>query len=130
MHDLDEGDLSTKFRGYDPFEVDGMLERARLEILDLRSRARTADDRARWAEEQLDVELTAARQAHGEANAVLATAKEEADRAVTDARAGSDPPASGPRSTFLYFFKSFPKGLCINDIIKFCPLLDPHPPCH
>ena len=90
LHDLDEGDFPTKFRGYDPFEVDGMLERARREILDLRSRARTADDRARWAEEQLDVELTAARQAHGEANAVLATAKEEADREMTDARAEAE----------------------------------------
>ena len=86
-HDLDEVDFSTKFRGYDPFEVDGMLERARREILDLRSRARTADDRARSAEEHLDVELTAARQAHSEANAVLATAKEEADRVVADAQA-------------------------------------------
>ena len=86
LHDLDEVDFPTKFRGYDPFEVDGMLERARREILDLRSRVRTADDRARSAEEQLDVELTAARQAHGEANTVLATAKEEADRVVTDAR--------------------------------------------
>ena len=86
-HDLDEVDFRTKFRGYDPFEVDGMLERARREILDLRSRARTADDRARSAEEQLDVELTAARQAHSEANAALATAKEEADRVVADAQA-------------------------------------------
>jgi len=86
LHDLDEVDFPTKFRGYDPFEVDGMLERARREILDLRSRVRTADDRARSAEEQLDVELTAVRQAHGEANTVLATAKEEADRVVTDAR--------------------------------------------
>ena len=86
LHDLDEVDFPTKFRGYDPFEVDGMLERARREILDLRSRARTADDRARSAEEQLDVELTAARQAHGEANAVLATAKEEAERVVANAR--------------------------------------------
>lgn len=85
-HDLDEIDFPTKFRGYDPFEVDGMLERARQEILDLRSCARTADDRARLAEEQLDVELTAARAAHSEANAVLATAKEEADRVVADAR--------------------------------------------
>ena len=90
LHDLDEGDFPTKFRGYDPFEVDGMLERARREILDLRSRARTADDRARWAEEQLDLELAAARQAHGEATAVLATAKEEADREVTDARAEAE----------------------------------------
>ena len=90
LHDLDEGDFPTKFRGYDPFEVDGMLERARQEILDLRSRARTADDRARSAEEQLDVELTAARQAHGEANAVLATAKEEADRVVADAQAEAE----------------------------------------
>ena len=89
-HDLDEVDFPTKFRGYDPFEVDGMLERARREILDLRSRARTADDRARSAEEQLDVELTAARQAHGEANAVLATAKEEADRVVAGAQAEAE----------------------------------------
>ena len=86
LHDLDEVDFPTKFRGYDPFEVDGMLDRARREILDLRSRARTADDRARSAEDQLDVELTAARQAHGEANAVLATAKEEAERVVANAR--------------------------------------------
>ena len=90
LHNLDEVEFPTKFRGYDPFEVDGMLERARQEILDLRSRARTADDRARSAEEQLDVELTAARQAHGEANAVLATAKEEADRVVADARAEAE----------------------------------------
>ena len=90
LHDLDEVDFPTKFRGYDPFEVDGMLDRARREILDLRSRARTADDRAQSAEEQLDVELTAARQAHGEANVVLATAKEEADRVVADAQAEAE----------------------------------------
>ena len=90
LHDLDEVDFPTKFRGYDPFEVDGMLDRARREILDLRSRARTADDRAQSAEEQLDVELTAARQAHGEANAVLATATEEADRVVADAQAEAE----------------------------------------
>ena len=90
MHDLDEVDFAAKFRGYDPFEVDGMLERARGEILDLRSRARTADDRARSAEEQLDFELTAARRAHGEANVVLATAKEEAERVVADARAEAE----------------------------------------
>jgi len=89
-HDLDEVDFRTKFRGYDPFEVDVILERARREISDLRSRARTADGRARSAEEQLDIELTAARQAHGEANAVLATAKEEAERVVTDARAEAE----------------------------------------
>ena len=89
-HDLDEVDFSTKFRGYDPVEVDGMLERARREILDLRSRARTADDRARSAEEQLDVELTAARQAHSEANAVLATARDEADRVAADAQAEAE----------------------------------------
>ncbi len=89
-HDLDEVDFPTKFRGYDPLEVDGMLERARREILDLRSRARTADDRARSAEEQLDVELTAARQAHGEAEAVLAAAKEEADKVVVAARAEAE----------------------------------------
>ena len=90
LHDLDEVDFPTKFRGYNPFEVDGMLERARREILDLRSRAQTADNRAQSAEEQLDVELTAARQAHGEAKAVLATAKEEADRVVGDAQAEAD----------------------------------------
>jgi len=89
-HDLDEVDFPTKFRGYDPFEVDGMLERARREILDLRSRARTADDRARSAEEQLDVELAGARQAHSEANTVLTTAKEEADRVVADAQAEAE----------------------------------------
>ena len=33
-HDLDEVDFPTKFRGYDPVEVDGILERARREILD------------------------------------------------------------------------------------------------
>ena len=90
LHDLDEVDFPTKFRGYDPCEVDGMLDRARREILDLRNSARTADDRAQSAEEQLDVELTAARQAHGEANAVLATAKEEADRVVADAQAEAE----------------------------------------
>jgi len=86
LHELDEVEFPTKIRGYDPFEVDELLERAREEISDLRSRAQAADDRARSAEEQLDVELDAARQARGEADVVLAAAKEEASRVLADAR--------------------------------------------
>ena len=90
LHDLDEVEFPTKLRGYDPFEVDGVLERARQEILELRERAQTADDRARSAEEQLDAELIAARQAHGEADAALSAAKAEATRMVVDAQTKAD----------------------------------------
>lgn len=88
--ELEEIEFSNKLRGYDPFEVDEILERARTEILDLRGRVHVAEERVRSTEEQLDSELTAARQAREEIDESRAIAEREAERVVARARAEAD----------------------------------------
>jgi DivIVA domain-containing protein len=88
--ELEEIEFSSKLRGYDPFEVDEILERARSEILDLRSRVHVAEERVRSMEEQLDSELTVIRQEREEVEETRAVAEREAEGVVTRAQAESD----------------------------------------
>jgi len=87
LHELEDGQFGTKMRGYDPSEVDALLERAGRTLVDLRSAARRAGERATLAERQLEEELEAARTARAMAEAGIATAEAEAARIVADARA-------------------------------------------
>ncbi len=86
VHELDDAQFSTKMRGYDPSEVDGLLDRARQAIETLVSDGRRADERAMLAERQLEEELEAARTARATAEASVATASAEAGRIVASAR--------------------------------------------
>ena len=74
-------------RGYDPAEVDALLERARHEVDDLRTALRRAGERADLAEQQLSDEMEAARMARAEAEAGIATAGAEASAILSEARA-------------------------------------------
>ena len=86
VHELDDAQFSTKMRGYDPSEVDALLDRARRAIEELHLTARRAEERATLAERQLEDELDAARTARATAEAGIATATAEAARIVADAR--------------------------------------------
>ena len=88
--DLEEMEFSNKLRGYDPFEVDEMMERARAEILDLRRRVHVAEERVQLAEEQLDTEWAVVKQARGEVEEARAAAKREAEEVVASARLEAD----------------------------------------
>ena len=86
VHELDDAQFSTKMRGYDPSEVDALLDRARRAIEELHLTERRAQERATLAERQLEEELDAARTARATAEAGIATATAEAARIVADAR--------------------------------------------
>ena len=86
VHELDDAQFSTKMRGYDPSEVDALLDRARQAIETLGSAERRADERATLAERQLEEELEAARAARATAEAGVATATAEATGIVAAAR--------------------------------------------
>ena len=86
VHELDDAQFSTKMRGYDPSEVDALLDRARQAIEMLGSAERRADERATLAERQLEEELDAARAARATAEAGVATATAEAAGIVAAAR--------------------------------------------
>ena len=87
LHDLDQVQFGTRMRGYDPAEVDALLERARHEVDDLRTALRRAGERADLAEQQLSDEMEAARMARAEAEAGIATAGAEASAILSEARA-------------------------------------------
>ena len=87
LHELNDVHIGTKMRGYNPVEVDDLLDRARREIQDLRATAQRAGERAELAERQLAEELDAARTARAEAEAGIATAAAEAGSLLADARA-------------------------------------------
>jgi DivIVA domain-containing protein len=86
VHELDEAQFPTKMRGYDPSEVDALLDRARQTIETLASAERRAEERATLAERQLEEELEAARAARATAEAGVATATAEAAGIVAAAR--------------------------------------------
>ena len=86
VHELDDAQFSTKMRGYDPSEVDALLDRARQTIETLASAERRADERATLAERQLEEELGAARAARATAEASVAAATAEATGIVAAAR--------------------------------------------
>ena len=87
LHDLAQVQFGTRMRGYDPAEVDALLERARHEVDDLRTALRRAGERADLAEQQLSDEMEAARMARAEAEAGIATAAAEASAILSEARA-------------------------------------------
>ena len=86
LHELDDAHIGTKMRGYDPVEVDDLLDRARREIQDLRATARRSGERAELAERQLAEEWDTAHTARAEAEAGIATAVAEAASLMADAR--------------------------------------------
>ncbi|MED5394952.1 MAG: DivIVA domain-containing protein [Actinomycetota bacterium] len=86
VHELNDAQFSTKMRGYDPSEVDALLDRARETIETLASAERRADERATLAERQLEEELEAARAARATAEASVVTANAEATDIVAAAR--------------------------------------------
>ncbi len=77
LHALDDADFSAKMRGYDPFEVDELLDRAAQAIKSLRSDLKSASDRADMAEARLEAELEPAREARTEAEGELSAAGAE-----------------------------------------------------
>jgi len=85
-HELNDAQFSTKMRGYDPSEVDVLLDRARETIETLASAERRAEERATLAERQLEEELEAARAARATAEASVVTANAEATDIVAAAR--------------------------------------------
>tara|TARA_B100000676_G_scaffold155427_1_gene153188 strand:- start:82 stop:876 length:795 start_codon:yes stop_codon:yes gene_type:complete len=87
INELEDGQFGTKMRGYDPAEVDALLDRSARALADLRTSARRADERATLAERQLEEELEAARAARATAEAGIATSEAEAARIMADARA-------------------------------------------
>ena len=86
LHELDDVHIGTKMRGYDPVEVDDLLDRARREIQDLRATARRSGERAELAERQLAEEWDTVHTARAEAEAGIATAAAEAVSVMADAR--------------------------------------------
>ena len=80
IHELDEADFSTKMRGYDPFEVDELLDRAGQEIKSVRSELKSAMDRADMGVARLEAELEPARGARTDAEGALVAAEEESRR--------------------------------------------------
>lgn len=85
LHVLDDADLNTKMRGYDPFEVDELLDRAAQEIKSLRSDLKSASDRADLAEERLEAELVPASEARTAAESTLAAAETDSRRIRAEA---------------------------------------------
>ncbi len=85
LHVLDEADFSTKMRGYDPFEVDELLDRAGQEIKSLRSDLKSASDRADMAEARMEVELVPASEARTEAESTLSAAETDSRRIRAEA---------------------------------------------
>ncbi len=90
LNELDEADFSTKMRGYDPFEVDELLDRAGQEIAALRGEVKSATDRADLADARLEAELEAARSARTEAERTLSEAESEAARLGKEAAADAE----------------------------------------
>lgn len=86
LHILNDTQFGQKLRGYDPLEVDEVLDAAIEEIKTLREQAKAATDRATRAEEQIESELGPARQNRLEAEEGLAVAKEEALSCVENAK--------------------------------------------
>ena len=87
---LNDTQFGQKMRGYDPLEVDELLDGAAEEITALREAARKATERATVAEAQLQAELGPAREARGQAEETLAAATAEAARILDAAQADAD----------------------------------------
>ena len=87
LRDLEDTQFPQKLRGYDPAQVDALIDRAVREIADLRAERRTALDRAEMAEKRIDQELDATQRARATAEAEIATAEAEGRRYVAEAEA-------------------------------------------
>jgi DivIVA domain-containing protein len=85
FHELEGTEFSQKLRGYDPAQVDALIDRATREIVDLRAERRAALDRAEMAEKRIDQELDATQRARATAEAEIATAEAEGRRTVAEA---------------------------------------------
>ncbi len=85
LHALEDTQFPQKLRGYDPAEVDDLIDRASREIADLRAERKAALDRAELAERRLDQELDATEKARATAEAEIATAEAEGRRIVAEA---------------------------------------------
>jgi DivIVA domain-containing protein len=85
LHALEDTQFPQKLRGYDPAEVDDLIDRASREIADLRAEHKAALDRAELAERRLDQELDATEKARATAEAEIATAEAEGRRIVAEA---------------------------------------------
>lgn len=86
LHELEDHQFGTKMRGYDPREVDAILERATQAIEDLRAMGQRASERATLAERQLEEEFEAVKAARDEAEKDAAKAKSDAAKLIDDAR--------------------------------------------
>ena len=87
LRDLEDTQFPQKLRGYDPAQVDALIDRAGREIADLRAERRTALDRAEMAEKRSDQEWDATQRARATAEAEIATAEAEGRRYVAEAEA-------------------------------------------
>ena len=87
LRDLEDTQFPQKLRGYDPAQVDALIDRAVREIADLRAERRTALDRAEMAEKRIDQEMDATQRARATAEAEIATADAEGRRYVAEAEA-------------------------------------------
>ena len=85
LHALEDTQFPQKLRGYDPAEVDDLIDRASREIADLRAERKAALDRAELAERRLDQELDATEKARATAEAEIATAEADGRRIVAEA---------------------------------------------
>ena len=77
---LIQAEFGQKIRGYDPLEVDEVLDQAVVEIERLTQACAQATERAEVAERQLEEEIGPARRNRQESEEVLLGAKEEALR--------------------------------------------------
>ena len=83
---LIQAEFGQKLRGYDPLEVDEVLDQAVNEIQRLSAALKNATDRAESAESILEEQIAPARRDRQEAEEVLLGAKEEALQLVSDAQ--------------------------------------------
>ena len=83
---LIQAEFGQKLRGYDPIEVDEVLDQAVAEIQRLSAELKRANDRSEAAESILEEEINPARRDRQEAEEVLLSAKEEALQLVSNAQ--------------------------------------------
>ncbi|MBC8364054.1 MAG: DivIVA domain-containing protein [Actinobacteria bacterium] len=87
LRELEDTQFPQKLRGYDPAQVDALIDRATREIADLRAERRAALDRAEMAEKRIEQELDATQKARATAEAEIATAEAKGRRFVAEAEA-------------------------------------------
>jgi len=85
LHLLEDTHFTQKIRGYDPIQVDALIDRASREIADLRAERKSAIDRAELAEKRVERELDAIEKARVTSEAEIATAEAEGRRIVAEA---------------------------------------------